>query len=169
MAQWRFKSLESGVEFEMPLSLYWEINGDPITDDYTPEEISARELWDLWVERYGSNVMPIMWMVHGDAKAEFAPPSLQPQLRDLLSRDLKSDSEEGFLAYYPWPVDSATGEHLRWSSLPVEDKLWRPGNATKGGFIQEATGWKPSPLQSHADIKILAMAAGLKQPRTPTS
>jgi hypothetical protein len=49
VTRWRFNSLESGVEFEMPLSLYWEINGDPITDDYTPDEISAEELWNIWV------------------------------------------------------------------------------------------------------------------------
>jgi hypothetical protein len=148
----------------MQLSLYWEIEGDPITDDYTPDEISANELWDRWVERYGKDIMPIMWLVHGDAKSEFAPPSLQPQLKEILSGRNLEDHTDGFLAYYPWPVDVTTGERLRWSSLPVEDKLWRPGSANKGGFIQEATGWKPSPLQSYADIKVLAAAAGLKQP-----
>jgi hypothetical protein len=148
----------------MPLSLYWEINGDPITDDYTPDEISAEELWNIWVEHYGKDVMPIMWLVHGEAKAEFAPPSLQPQLKDFLPDRVMSDDKDGFLAYYPLPVDAATDEPMRWSRLPVEDKLWRPANSCKGGFIQEVTGWKPSPLQSYADIKVLAMAAGLKQP-----
>jgi len=39
--------------------------------------------------------------------------------------------------------------------LPVQDKLWRPGQAGKGGFIQEATGWKPAILQPFVYLQSL--------------
>jgi hypothetical protein len=159
MAPWHFTSLQSGVEFDLELELYWEINGDPITDDYEPQETSARELWDLWVERYGQDVMSIMWFVQGPGKFEFAPPSLQPQ-----AELTETDAERGFLAYYTLPVQGDDDDPVQWARLRVVDKLWRPGQPDKGGFIQEVTGWKPSPLQSHADIRVLALAAHLRAP-----
>jgi hypothetical protein len=36
---------------------------------------------------------------------------------------------------------------MNWFMLPVVDKLWNSERFDKGGFIQEATGWKPSILQ----------------------
>lgn len=52
--------------------------------------------------------------------------------------------DEDFLTVYAWP-ESAAGERVNFNRLPVRDKLWQ-GQADKGGFIQEATGWKPAPL-----------------------
>jgi hypothetical protein len=50
----------------------------------------------------------------------------------------------------------------------VIDKLWRvdlpPHVATKGGFIQEATGWKPSPLQPYINLRQLAAMAEMPYP-----
>ena len=54
---------------------------------------------------------------------------------------------DNFLTYYTWPISSLTGEPLNWLTLPVVDKLWNDGRADKGGFIQEATRWKPAVLQ----------------------
>jgi hypothetical protein len=33
---------------------------------------------------------------------------------------------------------------MNWLSLPVIDKLWNETRADEGGFIQQATGLKPS-------------------------
>lgn len=163
MATYRYKGLDFDAEFEVELELSWELDGDSITDDYLPEETSAEELWDLWIERYGRDSMPISWFVRsrGDKVGhfEFAPPSLIPQVKDL-----GTDGDRGFLAYFSHPEDPETGEPLRWTRLPVVDRLWEGSRADKGGFIQQATGWKPSPLQTHADVRIIAQAAGLRTP-----
>ncbi len=54
---------------------------------------------------------------------------------------------DDFLSFFTWPVHSVTGERLNWLTLPAVDKLWDPRRADKGGFIQQATGWKPAILQ----------------------
>src|ERR1051325_2635279 len=48
MTTWHFKSKSSGVEYAIELALRWEVSGDPITDDYSPDEIEASELWSMW-------------------------------------------------------------------------------------------------------------------------
>jgi hypothetical protein len=163
MTRWTFKSLSSGHEFNAGLRLRWELSGDSITDDYLPSETDANELWDRWVGEYGQTVMPVHWFVETyepGGQFEYAPPSLLPQ-----APDLGADHEYGFLAHYTWPESADTGERLRWTALPVVDKLWaKDSAASKGGFIQQVTGWKPSPLQSYADVKVLALAAGLTLP-----
>ena len=52
------------------------------------------------------------------------------------------------------------GERLNWLLLPVEDKLWNAKQANKGGFIQEATGWKPSILQPFVYLPALLKGTG---------
>ena len=69
--------------------------------------------------------------------------------------------DENFLSFYGWPAHSATGEQLNWLTLPVLDKRWNAKRADKGGFIQEATGWKPSILQPFVYLPGLAKASGL--------
>ncbi len=44
--------------------------------------------------------------------------------------------------FFTRPKDPETREPLDWLSLPVVDKLWNSQRAHKGGFIQQATGWK---------------------------
>lgn len=38
---WRFQSRQGGNERTACLFAYWEVSWDPISDDYTPHEISA--------------------------------------------------------------------------------------------------------------------------------
>jgi hypothetical protein len=152
---WTFRNVKNDIERKTRLALLWELNGDPITDDYVPDEASAAELWDMWLARSAQPVMEIYWFVfspgQGGGIFEAAPFS-------------RSDPEaEDFLTFFSWPLDE-NGERLRWTSLPVADKLWRDGRADKGGFIQELTGWKPSPLQRLADVDRLALACGLSAP-----
>jgi hypothetical protein len=65
---------------------------------------------------------------------------------------------ENFLTFFTWPVNTATNEPLNWLTLPVKDKLWTPKNADKGGFIQQATGWKPAILQPYVYLPALESA-----------
>lgn len=67
-----------------------------------------------------------------------------------------------FLTYYTFPRVRSTGALLDWGKLPVVDKLWRAGNARKGGFIQEFTGWKPSIYQPTVDVRQLWVLAGAR-------
>lgn len=143
---------------------YWEIDGDPITDDYGIEEITAPQLWDIWVDDLyksadwvaGPDIVKIHWSVGGNGIAERAP--FQGFGEDLLT-------------FFTWPEDEQTGARLQWSRLPVIDKLWRvdlpPHATTKGGFIQETTGWKPSPLQPSLNLRQLAAMAGMPYPPSP--
>jgi hypothetical protein len=142
MTNWTITAKASGVEFSTELRLGWEVLGDPVSDDYTPDEISAAELWSIWRRQYKGERLEIWWFVRGDGIAEFAPFSGQ------------GIGGENFLSFYSWPVD-ADGTRLRWNDLPVEDKLWNNERADKGGFIQEYSGWKPSPFQSEMDVALI--------------
>ena len=55
---------------------------------------------------------------------------------------------------------------VSWTELHVADKAWRPGPlpigvASKGGFVQEVTGWKPAPFQPYVDGAHLEQLARL--------
>jgi len=39
--------------------------------------------------------------------------------------------------------------------LPIADMSWNDERADKGGFIQEATGWKPAILQPYLYLPAL--------------
>ena len=67
---------------------------------------------------------------------------------------------EDFLTFFSWPEHAETGEALNWLRLPVLNKLWDDGHADKGGFIQSATGWKPSPYQTVMSLNSLTRAVG---------
>ena len=144
------------------LALYWEVEGDSISDAYSPEEITAEELWCVWasgLKRPGK--VRIHWFVCSPDTGvfELAPFSYRHYYKRF-GELLKDD----FLAFFTWPVNKKTGKQLNWLRLPVVDKLWKPGRADKGGFIYEATGWKPSPLQPFVDAVALARAARLGVP-----
>lgn len=164
--EWQFSYRPNGHTRTVPLELHWELENDPITDDYMLHEITAAELWDQWIKNYINlrddarrhpHTVRILWSVHGPGTAEAAP------FQTWDSR-LYPGGNDDFLTYYTWPVDPKTGERLQWTRLPVVDKLWRPGRADKGGFVQEHTGWKPSPLQPTVNIDHIAQAAGTTRP-----
>lgn len=148
----------------IPLELYWEVHCDPISDDYAPEEDPAALLWDRWLLHYppsrypeyetafGLGCVPIFWYVQGPGVFESAP---------FQDERVRAASERNFLTHYDWPFPEEGLARLRWQALPVVDKLWRPGRADKGGFIQEATGWKPSALQPFVNVRTLAKASHL--------
>lgn len=134
----------------------WEVALDPISDDYTPEEAPATELLDLWVRRvrksFEPGLIPIYWFVDspGHGKLERMPFQFPHE----------GGNSEDFLSFYHWPTDSKTGAPLNWLTLPVEDKRWNTRQSNKGGFIQEATGWKPSILQPFLYLPTLLEARG---------
>jgi len=152
---WKVRSLRSGYEWEGILVVFWEASLDPISDDYTPQEITARRLFEQWVKKvhkkYPNDLLPLHWSVecreHG--LFEYMP----FQFSHFADRP-----REDFLTFFTWPLNSATGERLNWLTLPVADKLWNSERADKGGFIQEATGWKPAILQPYVYLPTLVSA-----------
>jgi hypothetical protein len=155
---WRFRTKKGGYEWECPLEAYWEVDGDPMSDEYTREEITAEELLHRWADRYGSDspnqLIPISWFVWSPEHNGFGPEYMPFQFHHGVP------ITEDFLTFFTWPVHTRTGEPLNWLTLPVVDKLWRRGQCDKGGFIQEATGWKPAILQPFVYLPSLLEAAG---------
>jgi len=148
---WRIRA--TGDKVYGYLRLYWEVEGDPITDGFLPEEVSALDLWERWVRNLADpERVRIYWSVICPEAGvyEVAPFSIRmPPVR------------EDFLTFFTWPRREDTGELLKWTELPVVDKRWVLGNGDKGGFIQEVTGWKPAPFQETVNILSLAEAARL--------
>ena len=55
------------------------------------------------------------------------------------------------------------GEPFNWMTCPVVDTRWNSRRKTPHtGFIQEVTGWKPSPLQTSVYLPALIHAAESK-------
>jgi hypothetical protein len=168
---WTFVNLRSGHARTVPLYLYWEVPCDPISNDWAVGDISADELWRIWLTRYprderaevryGTGAFRISWFVDGPGTFEAAP------FQDDLSNP--PPYNDHFMTHFTWPQHPVTRERLQWSSLPVIDKVWRLDRLPdvrdfKGGFVQEATGWKPSPLQPFVNVHQLARAALLYTP-----
>lgn len=149
---WKVRHRNTGHEWEGVLVAYWEVALDPISDEYTPREINARELFNQWLKqvkrKYTNNLIPIIWGVEcrEQGKYEFMPFQFS---------HFKGEPREDFLTFFTWPINSVTGEKLNWLKLPVVDKLWNTRRADKGGFIQEATGWKPAILQPYVYLPTL--------------
>ena len=149
---WKFTIIATGHERKAALEAYWEVYYDPISDDYTPHEVDASELFKKWVskvkEEYPDGLVPIYWSVRCEESGihEFMP---------FQFTHFKMDHYEDFLTFFTWPVHSSSGDSLNWLTLPVVDKLWNANQANKGGFIQEATGWKPAILQPHVYLPAL--------------
>ena len=168
--QWAFRSLRSDFEHIVQLALHWEPVGSPMSDDYTPAEADAHELWRMWVNQHGAKCheekpeiyapwhVPIYWFVTSVGAGgtfEAAPHQTLPD--DFLAR-------EHFLTHFTHPAHVITGEPVNWLRLPVLNHGWNAKQVNKGGFIQEATGWKPSPLQPVMDVRQVAEAAGVYVP-----
>lgn len=150
---WKFRSLRTDYEWEGPITACWEVNYDPISDDYLPSEKNARELFRMWTGivrgKYPDGLIPIYWCVRCEAQSKFESMPFQ--------YDSASGAYLNWLSYFTWPVHVVTGEKLNWLRLPVEDKLWNRLRADKGGFIQELTGWKPAVLQPSVYLPALEM------------
>lgn len=151
MQNWKFIYRKTGQEIESALEVYWEVSLDPISDDYTPSEISAKSLFKKWVvevdAKYPNGLIPIFWFVHVKKhKLEEMPFQFE---------HFPGIKIPNFLTYYTQPVHPVTNKPMNWLSLPVRDKLWNSKHCDKGGFIQQATGWKPSILQPYVYLPIL--------------
>ncbi|MEU9615820.1 MULTISPECIES: hypothetical protein [Streptomyces] len=191
--RWTYSSKQTGYVHTEELALLPDPYGSGFTDGYTRDEVSAEVLWQMWVDKYASVMhaewpdlfspgeLLIEWGVVGANRGrvnEYAPharriPSrrvenMNPEERDAherLERLIGPDPDpEHFLTHFTYPVHAVTGEPINWLRLPVLDSQWNKTAADRGGFIQQVTGWKPSPLQPTMDVRQIGAAAGLYVP-----
>lgn len=164
--RWKFRSKRSDFEKTERLALLWEPDCSAMSDEYAPEETSAFELWRMWIDRYSSKYhdespdryapgeVPIFWFVTSQPGGTFEAAPHQEFPSDYPLR-------EDFLTHYTDPLQERTGEPINWLRVPVLDLGWSAKQADKGGFIQEAAGWKPSPLQAVMNVRQVGRAAGI--------
>ncbi|WP_405392427.1 hypothetical protein OG596_34215 [Streptomyces sp. NBC_01102] len=173
--QWTFQSRGTSRSQTAELALLPELDGDHLTDEYVPADITALELWAMWVKKfadaqhearpsdYDPGEVRIHWTVttpgHGNV-FELAPHSYDTRA----ARTSPYMPDENFGTIYTPPVHATTGEPLNWLRLPVLDRGWNDTVGNKGGFIQEVTGWKPAPLQPTMDVRQIGAAASLYVP-----
>lgn len=138
-----------GFTTTQPLWLYWEVNRDPIADDYYVEERSAGQLYRQWRRGAKGDRERIYWYVEGDGICETA----QPGMYDVDVVDPAND--HWFATYYYPPLEERSRAVVPLQCLPVRDKHWCSSGDAKGGFIQEATGWKPQPFQRWVNLEDL--------------
>jgi len=177
--RWTFSTRGHDFTQTQELALLYEVNGAGINDDYRPDEISAVELWRMWADQYAHHDYQkwpalfrpgealIWWTVtrpDGAVISEWAPHTLTTPTDPELVKLFGDVPAENFLTHFTHPVHEDTGEHLNWLRLPVMDRGWNSAVANSGGFIQEATGWKPSALQPTMDFARVGAAAGLYVP-----
>jgi hypothetical protein len=116
----------------------YELWYDPITDDYSPNDISARDLYQQWRKhvvnsRYG-DLIPIIWFVSGPGIFESHP----------IYQHV--DNRNGYDDHFTEP-QRTDGQQFDWDDLPIIRKRWNTNDkVVKGGFVEELTGWRP---QSH--------------------
>lgn len=142
--RWRFRGLQYGCEWEVGLALYWEVNCSAMSDDWLPDEISAEGLLHRWRDKYAhkfeDGMASIHWFVESDPQGLF---EAAPFMRDTWYASVGGTFQD----FFSPPRDAQTGEQLDWLAVPVRDFQWNAERGDKGGFIQEATGWKPYPGQ----------------------
>lgn len=167
--KWTFSTRRGTYTQTQELALYAEPECSSMSDEYLPDEANAVELWRMWVDRYVTTYhqkypgkvrpgeMPIYWSVTLPTRTGVFEAA--PYAPNILNED--------FLTHYTHPVHADSGERLNWLRLPVLDGGWNSAAADKGGFIQEATGWKPSALQPVMDVVQIGRAAGLHIPAVP--
>lgn len=165
--QWTFQTKQWGQARTTNLVLVYEFDGSSTSDNYTPDEITAYQLWSEWVSTYRDHYhrdypnhyrpgeIHIFWYVTTLNECdvfEAAPCQVLPP-------DPVFQQSEDFLTHFTWPYIAETGERLNWLRLPVLDRRWTSEWGDKGGFIQQVTGWKPAALQPRADLNQLIQAS----------
>ncbi len=150
---WEFQGRRSRDLWKTDLRANWELVLDPVSEDFSAETMSASNLMKLWVGRirsrgFSGGLIPIYWYVESEDARVLESMPFQYE-------HYSGHAREDFLTFFTWPVDAETKSKLNWLELPVLDKEWNTERSHKGGFIQEATGWKPAILQPYVYLNSL--------------
>lgn len=154
--KWNIRAKSGYQHTAIALELVFEPDLATISDNYTPDEISAHDLFRIWAnkaeEQFG-DIVPIYWYASGDGIFEQAP---HCHASKVLSEKYDSRKEDLY-AYYTRPVHAETSEPINWSRVPIPVGTWAPGgqHLSKCDYIVNATGWMPSPLQPSVSLAFL--------------
>jgi hypothetical protein len=159
--QWSLRS--HGRNFRGRLRLIYEVNGSSISDNWYPHELSAQGVWSQWrkwIDRHNEyqrdpeRVIPISWYVTSPDVAHF----------EAAPFTTTCDDDCNWLTHYTWPVNEVTLAPVSWTRITIEKCHWSEFGASKGGFIEELTGWRPSALQQSVSVTHLERAANISAP-----
>jgi hypothetical protein len=148
---WTVENRDGKYTRDTTLWLEYEVAGSIMGDDYSLNDMSPDEMFREYVREFtdskldSENDLPsgyahITWSVIGkDLGPELAPfqPDRWPSMPEY----------EDYLTFFKWPVNAATGERADFLTMPVRSMQWNRTQRDRGGFIEEATGWKPAALQ----------------------
>ncbi len=116
---------------------HWELEFSGICSKYRHLRVDKMLLiyLDRVKRKYKGGSIPIIWFVKGEvySKPEFMP---------------GTNYDFSFLDYFSRPVSVTTGKSIQWEDIPVSDL----SSGANSGFIQDATGWQPKPLQKSVSI-----------------
>lgn len=133
-------SRRSGQTKRQELVLYYELNGDPMSDAYD-QNCDSDLLFDMWMQKYGQgDRVDIWWFVMGRHMVE--------------SAERRFEGDRCYDDYYFLPANRH-GEPIEICHLPVVRKDHRD----KGGFISVVTRWQPAPMQQSVDTALLRKLA----------
>jgi len=132
--------------------LEWDVeDGAFYAQNWVPAEISALELFERWRREVvgGSGAAALFWTVCAESgwgrRRDIARYPFAVQHHLVAGRS--------FGELFTVPVSEQTGETIRWERVSVADKRWRAGRVDSSGFVQEALGWSPHPLQPVFDFE----------------
>ncbi len=146
---WDFKGTKYGPAADrsrQALTLGWFLPDEHLSDDYTPLDKDADELFSMWLKKVDAS---------GDIKIDWWIPELGE-----LAPFQDAEGHDSFFDFYTWPTHSEYNVRLNWLLLPVQDKHWGQHGDNKGGFIQAVTGWKPSAFQRSVHLPTLLKSCG---------
>lgn len=164
---WTIRDLEWGMVLQnRRLSLDWELrDAGHFSENWVPSEVDAAGLLRLWAAHAGrdGDLLTISWWVvmerrFGRQREIDRWPVATPAA--VLGRSSFSD-------IFSTPLSERTGDVVEWDRIAVVDKSWVRGRTDPGGFVQEATGWKPAPLQRSVRLGALLALAPAGVPPGP--
>jgi hypothetical protein len=116
---WVFSSKETGYERACALRLYWECELSAMSGDWTPDEITAYELLDLWVRdltdtetwnrQLGKGWVDIAWFVTGDGATFSKQPPFVPRAHGATTTSSPTS---------PGPTTASAGRNSTGSPFP---------------------------------------------------
>lgn len=157
--EWSLRKSGGNRTFHGRLRLIYEVNGSAISDNWLPHEKSASAVWDEWrrwiTRTYDHEdelrMVPISWYVTSPDVPQFEAAPFTTSWAE----------NNDWLTHYTWPINESTGVPVSWARIPIEKNYWSERGGTKGGFIEELTGWRPSPLQPFVSVTQLEMMANI--------
>lgn len=144
--RWLFASTISGVQFQIDLYLYGELDCSAVVGDYDHLDGEGQlavyleyleENYPQWLE---DDEVPILWSIRGGTVSEFAPFQVGK-----FALESAGGPSEDFLSYFTWPVDRSTRADLDFFKPPVRIDRFPE--------FAEALDWMPSALQPTCPLR----------------